>query len=138
MVRLHPGTRHVQEKGRSCIMNLLLIAAGGCLGAIARFIISSRMNIKSQTGFPAGTLTVNLAGSFLLGWMTGEGVSESFYSMFGIGFMGAFTTFSTFKLENIQLSEKENKPVLIKYLLFSYGGGLLLAFTGLLIGMNEL
>lgn len=119
-------------------MNLLLIAAGGFLGAIARFIISSQMNIKSQTGFPIGTLTVNLAGSFLLGWMTGKGVSESFYAMFGIGFMGAFTTFSTFKLENIQLREKKNKSVLIKYLLFSYAGGLLLAFIGLLFGMNEL
>lgn len=118
-------------------MNLLLIAAGGCLGAIARFIISSRLNNKSQTGFPIGTLAVNLAGSFLLGWMTGKGLPESFYFLFGIGFMGAFTTFSTFKLENIQLREKKNHPVLIKYLLFSYAGGILLAFIGLMIGMGK-
>lgn len=118
-------------------MNLLLIAAGGCLGAIARFMISSRLNNKSQTGFPSGTLAVNLAGSFLLGWMTGKGLSENLYSLLGIGFMGAFTTFSTFKLENIQLREKKNHSVLIKYLVFSYTGGILLAFIGLMIGMGK-
>ena len=117
-------------------MNLLLIAAGGCLGAIARFLLSSWMNNKSKTGFPIGTLTVNLAGSFLLGLMTGYGLSEGLYSLFCVGFMGAFTTFSTFKLENIQLREKENHRVLITYLFISYTGGILSAFAGIMIGMS--
>nr|WP_242529497.1 fluoride efflux transporter CrcB [Priestia flexa] len=115
-------------------MTALLIALGGFLGAIARYVLSTWMNQKSTTGFPIGTLCVNLVGSFLLGILVGNGMTSGVYSFLGVGFMGAFTTFSTFKLENIHLHEKKMHTVLFPYLAFSYIGGIVLAFIGMLVG----
>ncbi|AUO14694.2 fluoride efflux transporter CrcB [Priestia megaterium] len=116
------------------MMTALLIAIGGFLGAIARYIVSTWMNKKSSKGFPIGTLFVNLLGSFLLGLIVGQGISSGFYSFLGIGFMGAFTTFSTFKLENVQLRENKKHTILYPYLAYSYIGGILLAFAGISLG----
>nr|WP_268254700.1 fluoride efflux transporter CrcB [Bacillus zhangzhouensis] len=116
------------------IMTGLLIAIGGFLGAISRFTLSTWIHKKFSSNFPLGTLFVNLTGSFLLGWIVGRGLSSDLYALLGVGFMGAFTTFSTFKLENIQLREKRNHSVLLYYLVSSYAGGIILAFIGVLIG----
>ncbi|PCK21260.1 chromosome condensation protein CrcB [Bacillus pumilus] len=116
------------------MMTALLIAVGGFLGAISRFTLSTWIHKKFSSNFPFGTLFVNLTGSFLLGWMVGKGLSTGLYALLEIGFLGAFTTFSTFKLENIQLREKRNHSVLFYYLVFSYVGGIILAFIGVLIG----
>ncbi|MDR7250748.1 fluoride efflux transporter CrcB [Bacillus sp. NMCN6] len=117
-------------------MSGLLIAIGGFLGAISRFTLSTWIHKKFSSNFPLGTLFVNLTGSFLLGWMVGKGLHSELYAFLGIGFMGAFTTFSTFKLENIQLREKRNYSVLFYYLVSSYVGGIILAFIGVLIGSH--
>lgn len=68
-------------------MTALLIALGGFLGAIARYVLSTWMNQKSTTGFPIGTLCVNLVGSFLLGILVGNGMTSGVYS-FRSGFYG--------------------------------------------------
>ncbi|MED3729492.1 fluoride efflux transporter CrcB [Priestia endophytica] len=115
-------------------MIALFVAVGGCLGALARFILSSWMNKKSSTGFPIGTLFINLLGSFLLGWIAGIGTTSSLYFFLGVGFIGSFTTFSTFKLENIQLREKKKHFISYSYLACSYIGGILLAFAGMMLG----
>ncbi|MDQ0242516.1 CrcB protein [Bacillus fengqiuensis] len=115
-------------------MTALWIAIGGFLGAISRFTLSTWIHKRFNSNFPIGTLFVNLLGSFLLGWMVGKGLSSGLYSFFGVGFMGAFTTFSTFKLENVQLREKRNHSVLFYYLVSSYAGGIVLAFIGMWIG----
>lgn len=118
------------------MMDALWIAAGGFLGAISRFALSTWIHKTCRSNFPLGTLIVNLSGSFLLGWMIGKGLSSGLYSFLGIGFMGAFTTFSTFKLENVQLIEKKNHSVLLYYLASSYAGGIALAFIGMWIGSH--
>ncbi|MGD6974524.1 fluoride efflux transporter CrcB [Bacillus altitudinis] len=115
-------------------MSGLLIAVGGFLGAISRFALSKWLQKKISSNFPLGTLFVNLLGSFLLGLIVGTGLSSNLYDFLGIGFMGAFTTFSTFKLENIQLREKRKNSILLYYLFSSYVGGIILAFFGILIG----
>lgn len=92
------------------------------------------MNQKSWKGFLIGTLCVNLLGSFLLGMIVGQGITSGLYSFLGIGFMGAFTTISTFKLENVQLRENKKQSILYSYLVYSYIGGILLAFAGMSLG----
>lgn len=111
-------------------MNVLLIAIGGFFGAIGRFVISvlSKKYIKSF--IPIGTLLVNASGSFLLGVLLGKGIQGHIYSFFGVGFMGAFTTFSTFKLELVQLWKSKQKFMFLLYLTLSYLLGTVLAAVG--------
>ena len=80
-------------------LNLFLVGIGGFFGAIARYGISKRLNDPSQPTIPKGTLTVNLVGSFLLGIIIGAIPNTIMTLLFGTGFLGAFTTFSTLKLE---------------------------------------
>lgn len=116
------------------MMNLIMISIGGFLGAVSRFTLSSYVKKKNPSAFPAGTLLVNLLGSFLLGILVGKSSEGLYYYLFGIGFMGAFTTFSTFQLEAYQLKAKGNHKLSYIYLILSYGGGIVLAYLGLLIG----
>jgi fluoride exporter len=116
------------------IFQLLLVGFGGFFGAIARFSASQYINKKFSSRIPLATLTVNLLGSFLLGLLIGISINEFAILLIGTGFLGAFTTFSTFKLESIQLHLSKRKKEFIIYNLFSYGGGILLAFLGLIIG----
>ena len=92
------------------MLNLLIIGCGGFLGAISRFLVSELVYTFIGAGMPYGTLAVNLGGSFLLGivaqiGLTGNLFSESINSFIGIGFLGAFTTFSTFSVQTLELLE---------------------------------
>lgn len=81
-------------------MSGLLVVLGAALGGPARlwtdWFIQSRTGPPDGTRLPLGTLAVNLLGSFLLGLLLGLGVSQRWYLLLGVGFCGAFTTFSTF------------------------------------------
>jgi len=85
---------------------LLIIGWGGFFGAISRFLIAGWVQNSSGTLFPVGTLSVNVAGSFIIGLaaMFFAQVIEPEYKAFVMtGFLGALTTFSTFSLENVTL-----------------------------------
>ncbi|PKR86630.1 fluoride efflux transporter CrcB [Heyndrickxia camelliae] len=116
------------------MLNIALVAIGGFFGAISRFSLSNLIKSKAASSFPFATLIVNLLGSFLLGVIIGANLDRTWALLVGTGFMGAFTTFSTFKLENIILVSKKNWKMLILYLGVSYTFGILLAFLGIKIG----
>ncbi|NRD77590.1 fluoride efflux transporter CrcB [Bacillus sp. BRMEA1] len=116
--------------------HILLVAVGGFFGAISRFGFSAWMRGKYPSSFPLGTLLINLTGSFLLGLIIGANLADSWKLLLGTGFMGAFTTFSTFKLENIQLHTNRNWNIMIPYLVVSYTFGILLAFVGMRLGQH--
>ncbi len=87
-------------------MILLYIGAGGFLGAISRFLIAGYVQRLSGTLFPVGTLSVNVLGSFIIGFMAmffSQVVEPEYKALVITGFLGALTTFSTFSLENINL-----------------------------------
>lgn len=105
---------------------------GGFAGAISRFAISKLLN-KGKS-LPLGTATVNLLGSFLLGIIVGRQSNEMIALLFGTGFLGAFTTFSTLKLESVQLYENKKKKDFLFYLFITYTGGISLACFGYFIG----
>lgn len=117
------------------VLNITLVAIGGFFGAISRFGISGWVKRKQTSLFPIGTLLINLIGSFLLGLIIGSNLANTWRLLLGTGFMGAFTTFSTFKLENIQLFANKKWNLAIPYLLISYTFGILLAFFGMRIGV---
>ncbi|QTN00245.1 fluoride efflux transporter CrcB [Sediminibacillus dalangtanensis] len=113
----------------------ILVGIGGFVGAIARFAISQLVKRNFRFTIPAATVFVNVAGSFLLGLLNGLHVGEYILLLAGTGFCGAFTTFSTFKLEAVQLHLREQKRAFIFYTIFTYAGGIALAFVGYQLGM---
>lgn len=103
---------------------MLLVALGAPFGAMLRYFISRRLNHS----FPYGTLIINLLGSFLLGLVARYDIPML---LFGTGFLGAFTTYSTFNVEVVQLFYR-HKLLGLSYLLMTYIAGPLLfiiAFT---------
>ena len=89
-------------------LSLLAIAIGGGLGSIVRFVISREMGNWLGNYLPYGTLTVNVAGSLALGWFITfffdrPELSSALRLSLTVGFLGAFTTFSTFSYESLQL-----------------------------------
>ena len=86
---------------------VLLVAAGGATGAVARYLVGGWVASRCGAGFPWGTLLVNVTGSFLLG-LAATLTLERFGHpgvrlLVGVGFLGAYTTFSTFSYETVQL-----------------------------------
>ena len=118
------------------VLNIAFVAIGGFFGAISRFGMSNWIKGKYPSKFPIATLIINLLGAFLLGLIFGANLSNLWRLLLGTGFMGAFTTFSTFKLENIQLLQtKGNWKILFLYIGLSYTLGILLAFIGIKLGV---
>lgn len=86
----------------------LLIAIGGAAGALARYGISGAVQHAWGAQFPYGTLSVNMLGSFLLGFVyvlveEKHWLGPEWRALLAIGLLGALTTFSTFSLETIKL-----------------------------------
>lgn len=90
-------------------MQIIYIGIGGFLGAVARFLLAKFIN-NYITTFPLGTLIVNVCGSFMLGIiiysiLNGKNISPEIRDFSTIGFIGAFTTMSTFAYESFRLGE---------------------------------
>jgi len=90
------------------MIKLLIIGAGGFIGAVLRYEISGWAHKLFGAGFPYGTLSVNVIGSFFLGFFlllanTRLIVPDAYKTLIAVGLLGAFTTFSTFSYETMAL-----------------------------------
>ncbi|MCL1151792.1 fluoride efflux transporter CrcB [Shewanella ulleungensis] len=90
--------------------NVLLVALGGSIGAVLRYLLSIFMIQLFGSSFPFGTLIVNILGSFLMGVVYALGqlshVSPELKALVGVGLLGALTTFSTFSNETLLLMQE--------------------------------
>jgi CrcB protein len=115
---------------------LLAVAAGGAVGAVARYLVMSGVGVLLGSGFPYATLTVNVVGSFILGvivesaalvWSPGEALR----AFLVVGMLGAFTTFSTFSLDVAVLYERGAFASLAAYIILSVVVSIAALFAGL-------
>jgi fluoride exporter len=117
-------------------MLLFLIALGGATGALARYAATGWIQARAGAGFPLGTLVVNVAGSlliaFLVRFLEGIAAPPEWRGLLAIGFCGAFTTFSTFGYESVQLLEGGQWNRLVVYVMSS----VLLSLLAVLFGFR--
>lgn len=82
------------------------VALVGGIGSVLRFVIDRAVARRVARSFPFGTLAVNISGAFLLGFLGGLALSKDAALVVGTGFVGAYTTFSTWMLETHRLGEE--------------------------------
>lgn len=114
-------------------MNALAVFVGGGLGALLRWGVGKWTLHWFGTGFPVGTLAVNIAGSFAIGLAVGalEGVGLTARLFFVTGLLGGFTTFSAFSLDALTLWQRGETAVAAFYVLGSVTLSLVAAVTGM-------
>jgi len=117
---------------------LLLLFAGGGAGTVFRYLVSSYSGRLVQSGFPVGTAVVNLSGSFLIGllWAMTDvmNISPNLRALVFIGFIGGYTTFSTFMIENLNLIRSSEVKGMVMNLLLNNILGLVLVIAGFMFG----
>jgi CrcB protein len=114
----------------------LAVSAGGLLGANARYAVGLWAAERWGAFFPWGTLLINVSGSFLLGFyltlVTERFIGRSTTRLFlATGFLGAFTTFSTFNYETLQLVQRGEVGAALAYVGVSLASGLMAVLAGI-------
>jgi CrcB protein len=128
-------------------MNILLVTLGAAVGAPLRFLVDKHMvtrlllgaridappgrggGVRPYSGLPWGTFAVNILGSFLLGLLTGVG-NHTIALVVGVGFCGAFTTYSTFAAETTALAASGHHGKAALNVALNLGTGLVAAVAG--------
>lgn len=110
-----------------------LIAAGG-LGTVARYGVDLATLRLLGGRFPWGTSTVNISGAFLLGLLTAAALPEAWAPIVGIGFLGAYTTFSTWMIQSYELADGDEKWRAVANIVIPMVAGLAAAAIGLWLG----
>ncbi|WP_164670068.1 fluoride efflux transporter CrcB [Virgibacillus doumboii] len=121
-------------------MKLLLVMIGGFFGAISRFALGEW--IHTTNGFPLGTFLINLIGCFLLGWFLTfvsqkKKIKPEITLTIGTGFIGSFTTFSTFSVETLQLIQQGLFSLGLLYISATTILGLVLAYSGRKLALRK-
>ena len=115
----------------------IAVGLAGALGAVSRYLIDGAVQDRSTGVFPFGTLTVNVAGSLVLGVVAGlvlrHGVPGTLQSVIGAGFCGGLTTWSTASWEAVRLAEEASVGTALRYTLINLAASLAAAAGGLLV-----
>jgi CrcB protein len=110
------------------------VALAGAAGALARFGVHAAVQSRTASRFPFGTVVVNLTGSFALGLLVGlvtyQGLDADVRTVVGTGFIGAYTTFSSFSFDTFGLFETDATRAAVVNAVGSVAAGLLAATAG--------
>ena len=113
-------------------MTLFTVMIGGAVGSALRYGLSVLMNPSAPSGVPWGTLTANIVGCLLIGWLATalSDASEPVRIGIIVGLLGGFTTFSSFGLESLRLLQSGQMAAVVTYVVLSNAGGLCAAWIG--------
>ncbi|MCH8522692.1 CrcB family protein [Glycocaulis sp.] len=117
------------------MVHILLIAAGGAIGALARYWLSTLVDARLGGGFPWGTLVVNFTGAGVIGllaglWLIAGGTYGPVWAFFVIGVLGSYTTVSSFSLQTLELFQAGRIAAAAGLAALSLAGCLMLAAGG--------
>lgn len=112
------------------MMNSILVGLGGSLGALSRYQLGKLINKRKKSTFPIATFIINSTGAFLLGIVANSNCSNTVILFLADGFLGAYTTFSTFMYEGFTLFEGKKKCNAMIYILSSIIIGMIGFFIG--------
>lgn len=119
---------------------VLLVAAGGAVGAVLRYLANWHVTARHGATFPWATLAVNVSGSALLGLLVAglraDAVSSELVALLGIGLCGALTTYSTFAWEAVELPRASGPRSATAYVLATVAGALAAAALGWAVGTS--
>lgn len=123
------------------MIQLIVVALGGALGAVSRYLVSGWVYRWTFIQFPTGTFAVNIIGSFFLGFLMtlfNERfiINPQWKSLITVGFIGAFTTFSTFMYESISLLQEREYLFFFLNTLGSLIVGLISVWLGIILAEN--
>jgi fluoride exporter len=117
----------------------LMVGIGGFLGAISRFWLGGFISAKIGTRFPFGTFVINCSGSFLIGFMITLLAERTHWSpnwryLIPVGFIGAYTTFSTFEYETFRVMQEGELSMALLNIILSVLIGFLAVWLGVIAG----
>jgi fluoride exporter len=112
----------------------IAVAALGAIGAVARLLLEDVVSSKLPLAFPAGTLAVNVSGTFILGLLTGLALTGNAMTLAGGATIGSYTTFSTWMLETHSLNEDGRRRAAAANVLVSIAVGIGAAALGRTLG----
>lgn len=116
------------------LKQIILLSSGASIGAVLRYFI---VVMFKSSAFPMATLVVNLAGCFMIGFIWGvfsNSISEDIKLFLMVGFLGAFTTFSAYGLDIVNLLNQHHLKSFLIYFLISNVIGVLLLYVGCYLG----
>jgi len=121
------------------VLEVLFVALGGAIGSVARYLLGGWFAARFGAAFPYGTFVINVTGSFIIGLFLAyaqDRVSLSPYwrLFFAVGFVGGYTTFSTFEYESVRLFQDGEMLLGALYLMGSVVTGGIAAIAGIALG----
>ncbi|MFL2931781.1 MAG: fluoride efflux transporter CrcB [bacterium] len=121
---------------------IILVAFGGALGSLIRYFTEILCRRFSFCSIPIGTITVNIIGSFLIGYtmqylLSRNIATEEYRRFIMTGFLGGLTTFSSFSLEILEMLQDGKLFIAVSYVLLSISLGLLGVWLGISIASNS-